>query len=364
MNAAADHESPPTFALADLDYELPQELIATAPLPERDASRMLTLDRRDGTVGDSTVRDLPGCLHPGDLLVLNDTRVLQAKFAAERATGGRMGGLFLQEDKPGMWRVMLEGSRRLRAGETLTIGIDSDAPLSAVLHENLGEGCWTVSMPVDTPVEETLERIGRPPLPPYIDRRRGETPANIDDRSRYQTVFARSPGAIAAPTAGLHLTGALLARLRERGVSISYVTLHVGVGTFRPISAKCVTQHVMHSEWYELPETTARAVLDCRQRRGRVVAVGTTSIRVLESAADAGDARTVNARSGTTDLFIYPPYSFRVVDALLTNFHLPGSTLLALVMAMAGIAPAKRAYAHAIEQQYRFYSYGDAMFIH
>ncbi len=363
MNDVSDGGVQTPFQLGDLHYELPEALIAQQPLPKRDASRLLCLDRAGGGIRDACMNDLPELLAPGDLLVMNNTKVIQAKFTAMRKTGGRVSGLYVEEDRPGVWRVMLEGSRRLHLGETLTVGEGSDNQVNLRLDDSLGEGTWLVS--VDSPgrAEEILERVGEPPLPPYIHRRRGRAGIDPEDRSRYQTVFARVPGAIAAPTAGLHLTKTLLDRMRACGVDTTFVTLHVGVGTFKPISAKTVAQHVMHAERYELSGDTAGAVELCRKGGGRVIAVGTTTLRTLESAASGRVDRLVNARGGTTNLFIYPPYEFRVVDALLTNFHLPSSTLLALVMALAGVDPIRRAYQHAIDRQYRFYSYGDAMFI-
>ena len=354
-----------TFGLEDLEYELPDELIAQRPLPQRDASRMLTVDRNNGEIRDAEIVDLPEVLLPGDLLVTNDTKVLPAKFTALRSTGGKVRGLFVNEEQSGVWLVMLAGSRRLRVGETLTAGVPQGIEATLTLEESCGEGYWRVRVGASGTAEEVLERIGETPLPPYIHRKHASTDVDSEDRSRYQTVFARRPGAIAAPTAGLHLTQPLLDRIHARGVTTAFVTLHVGVGTFKPISVKHVSQHVMHSEWYELSEEAAKAVRACRERGGRVVAVGTTSVRVLESAAATSPGeRLVRAGGGTTDLFIYPPYRFRVVDALLTNFHLPMSTLLAMVMAFAGVENIRRAYRHAVTRRYRFYSYGDAMFIH
>jgi S-adenosylmethionine:tRNA ribosyltransferase-isomerase len=365
MNDGPTHDGSPAFKLSDLEYSLPEELIAQKPLPQRDASRMLNIDRADGQINDAVIADLPEVLQPGDLLVLNDTKVLPAKFIARRRTGGKVRGLFVAEERPGIWRVMLEGSRRLRAGEALSVAATPGEEVTLTLEQSYAEGHWRVGVDASGTVEEVLERIGQAPLPPYIHRGSDGPAVDLDDRSRYQTVYARRPGAIAAPTAGLHLTQTLLDQICARGVEITLVTLHVGVGTFRPISAELVSQHVMHAEWYELSPATADAVRACRERGGRVVAVGTTAVRTLESAATehSGD-RLVQPGSGATELFIYPPRRFRVVDALLTNFHLPRSTLLALVMAFAGIEHIRRAYRHAIERRYRFYSYGDAMFIH
>ena len=361
----ANRVARPSFPRSELAYELPEALIATKPPPRREDARLLILDPPEAgrPLSDGRIIDLPDLLNPGDLLVLNDTKVIPAKFTARRRTGGRVQGLYIEEDKQGVWLVMLEGSSRLRVGETLTISAGLDNAIALELIDSCGEGQWRVAVDRDGAAEEILDSVGEPPLPPYIQRRR-VAPTDVDDRSRYQTVYARKPGAIAAPTAGLHLTESLLARIRDRGVSIAVVTLHVGVGTFKPIKVDELSNHTMHGERYELPEAAAEAIRACRVRGGRVVAVGTTSVRVLESApAGAGEARTVASSSGTTHLFIYPPYEFRVVDALLTNFPLPQSTLLALVMTLAGVEPVREAYRHAIKQEYRFYSYGDAMLI-
>ncbi|MHC4698777.1 MAG: tRNA preQ1(34) S-adenosylmethionine ribosyltransferase-isomerase QueA [Planctomycetota bacterium] len=350
------------FSVADLDYALPEGLIAQKPPARREDARLLVVDPPTGGLRDARIVDLPELLAPDDLLVLNDTKVLPAKFAARRMTGGAVPGLFLLEEGPGTWRVMLRGSRRLRPGETLRLGDGAGEPIALTLAESYGDGVWLAHVDAPGSADEILSRIGRTPLPPYIHR--DSEAADLDDRQRYQTVYAKRPGAIAAPTAGLHLTEALLDAVRARGIEITTVTLHVGVGTFKPIAVDCLSDHVMHTERYELPAAAADAVRACRHRGGRVVAVGTTSVRVLESAAvEPGESRLVAARQGTTELFITPPYRFRVVDAMLTNFHLPRTTLLALVMAMAGVDNTRRAYRHAVEERYRFYSFGDAMLI-
>ena len=352
------------FALADLEYTLPEGMIAQRPLPRRDDSRLLVLDRTTEELRDGCIGDLPELLRPGDLLVLNDTRVLPARLIGRRRTGGRVRGLFVGEDKPGEWRVMFEGSRRLRVGESLTLTGGEAEEVTLHLLESLPRGHWRARVDAEESAEQILSRVGRTPLPPYIGRKDTDPAIDREDRSRYQTVYASRAGAIAAPTAGLHLTADLLDKIHTRGVETTCVTLHVGVGTFQPIEVDDVSRHVMHAEWYEVTPETATAVRQCRERNGRVVAVGTTSVRVLETAAaDRDYPRTVRPSSGMTELFIHPPYRFRMVDALLTNFHLPGSTLLALIMALAGVESIRRAYAHAIEQSYRFYSYGDAMLI-
>lgn len=362
-----DHEHVKTgdsgFALPDLEYSLPEELIAQHPLPSREDSRLLVVDRMTGSLRDLDIRDLPGLLRPGDLVMLNDTKVIPAKFTARRRTGGRVRGLFLLEENRGEWRVMLEGSRRLRVGESIDLVAKGFVAGAMQLLYEYGKGEWRVLIDCDGTVAQVLDRIGQTPLPPYIRREDGDSCCEPEDRVRYQTVYARRTGAIAAPTAGLHLTEQLLDHIRAAGVEIAYVTLHVGVGTFKPIDVDEIEQHHMHSERYELAAETAQAVRQCRECGGRVVAVGTTTVRVLESMVEPGGRRLVRAGSGSTELFIYPPYDFRVVDALLTNFHLPQSTLLALVMAFAGVDVVRRAYEHAIAQRYRFYSYGDAVLI-
>ncbi len=348
------------FSTEELHYVLPEELIAQSPLERRDDSRMLVISRRERSLRDAGVRDFPSLLNAGDLLVLNDTRVLPARFTAVRKSGGRVHGLFLEEERASCWRVMLEGSRRLRIGESLRLGESSDA-VELTLRERCDDGQWRLEVGSTLTAPQILHRVGQTPLPPYISRR--ESTAGIDstDRERYQTVYARAPGAVAAPTAGLHLSQQILDGVRQRGVSIAFVTLHVGVGTFKPIAASRLADHVMHHERFEMPDDTVTAWKECRARGGRVVAVGTTVVRVLESVLGEGNNQA--ARSGTTNIFIHPPHRLTAVDALLTNFHLPRSTLLALVMAFAGIDLTRRAYAHAVESRYRFYSYGDAMFI-
>ena len=359
------HAAEAPFCLSALAYELPEGLIAQEPLAQRDTSRLLIVDRSAQSLEDASIRDLTRIVKPGDLLVLNDTKVVPAKFTAHRKTGGRVGGLFEREIEPGAWQVLLEGSRRLRVGEELTIEADPSRTVSMRLEERLDSGRWRVSIEPKEPAEQILERIGRTPLPPYIHRTKDQVSTrDAEDRKRYQTVYARRPGAIAAPTAGLHLSESLLQSLADAGVETTFVTLHIGTGTFAPIRNERLEDHAMHDEWFEFTRDAAQAVNACKARGGRVIAVGTTAVRVLESAARrAEDTGSLSADAGFTNLFIYPPYRFGAVDALLTNFHLPGSTLLGLVMALAGVDPIREAYQHAIERRYRFYSYGDAMLI-
>jgi S-adenosylmethionine:tRNA ribosyltransferase-isomerase len=340
------------------DYDLPPHLIAQEPSAERDRSRLLVVRRTEGTLAHHVFQDLPDLLAAGDLLVLNDTRVLPARLVGRRArTGGRWEGLFLRRLPEGPWELLCQTRGRLTEGETILV----DAGLLRLtLVGRSPEGHWLArpDLPPGVPDSppELLERHGRVPLPPYI--RKGN--AAVSDRDRYQTVYARRAGAVAAPTAGLHFTPRVFDALERRGIGRSFLTLHVGLGTFRPIQAEDVTQHRMHQEWGELPAAAAGAIAACKERGGRVVAVGTTAVRVLETVAASGPPRPW---SGETGLYIYPPYRFQSVDALVTNFHLPRTSLLLLVSAFGGIELLRRAYQAAIEHGYRFYSYGDAMLI-
>ncbi|MBN1514575.1 MAG: tRNA preQ1(34) S-adenosylmethionine ribosyltransferase-isomerase QueA [Phycisphaerae bacterium] len=351
------------FAVEELDYDLPEHLVAQTPADRRDESRLLVVNRQSGELADMSFTALPRLLRAEDVLVLNDTRVVPARLVLRRATGGRFEGLFLRELSAGRWEIMLKGRGRIRPGEQLAMGepaAGAEVPVIR-LESPQGNGVWQVAVEPPEPAESLLACVGHTPLPPYIHRLvegDGREPA---DRDRYQTVYARAPGAVAAPTAGLHFTQAVMETIARLGVATAHVTLHVGVGTFAPIKAACLADHDMHSEWYELPEAAAALITERRRAGGRVVAVGTTSVRVLESCAETDG--TLRPGQGWTRLFCYPPYRFRCVDAMLTNFHLPRSTLLALVMAFAGIENIRSAYAHAIREQYRFFSYGDAMFI-
>jgi S-adenosylmethionine:tRNA ribosyltransferase-isomerase len=341
------------------DYDLPDELIARAPAAARDASRLLTADRSTEQIAHRRMRDFPELLRPGDLLVINETRVVPARLSGYRtATGGKWEGLYLGTAENGCWRVIGQTRGTLRPGETLTLRSAgaSGGELVLGLEESCAEGEWLARPHSDRDALALLNEFGAVPLPPYIERDR-PTP---EDRERYQTVYARRPGAVAAPTAGLHFTPELLEACVARGAEIARVTLHVGLGTFRPISVQRLSEHRMHAEWCELTEETADAIRRVRAADGRVIAVGTTTVRTLETAAAEGEIR---AFRGETDLFIRPPYRFRVVDALLTNFHLPRSTLLVLVSTLGGAELIRRAYQEAKSRQYRFYSYGDAMFV-
>jgi len=336
--------------LAELDYALPEELVAQEPAPERAAARLLVLERRSGALRDACVAELPSLLAPGDLLVLNDTRVVPARVRARRPSGGRLELLFLRPlAGPGEWEVLVRGAPR--AGEVVHL-----PAAHGEWQEALGDGRWRVRIEAGAPVREWLERVGEVPLPPYIRRPGGVT---LADRERYQTVYARVSGAVAAPTAGLHLTPALLDALRGAGVALAWCTLHVGPGTFAPIRCDDLDRHEMAPERCEIPAATVEAVRRARAAGTRVVAVGTTTVRALESAAST----PLRAGVGEAALFIRPGHRFQVVDALLTNFHLPRSTLLALVAAFAGWEPIRAAYEEAVRRRYRFYSFGDAMLI-
>lgn len=333
----------------ELDYDLPPDLIATAPLAERDASRLLVVDRATGALEHDAVRALPARLPPGALLVVNDTRVIPARLHGTKATGGRC-EVFLVRPRDAdarAWTAMGRASKPLRPGTVVAVAPGFDV----VVDAKQADGLLAVSLRCDDPWR-AIEAHGEVPLPPYLRR----APC-AEDRERYQTVYAAHPGAVAALTAGLHLTAALLDALAARGIARAAVTLHVGPGTFAPVTADDLDAHPMHEEHYEVPDATADAVLAARREGRPVVAVGTTVVRALESWALDGPRR------GATRLLIQPGYAFRAVDALLTNFHLPRSTLLALVMAFAGADLARRAYGAAIAERYRFYSYGDAMLI-
>jgi len=333
---------------SDFDYDLPASSIAQEPVP-RGESRLLVLDR-SGPERHAQVLDLPRLLRPGDLLVLNDTRVIPARLFGRRAGGGgRMELLLVERASEREWEALVKPGKRARPGTAIELG----PGLAAEVVAKGEEGRYRLRF--SEPVEPHLERLGHVPLPPYIHR-----PDTPEDRERYQTVYARSPGAIAAPTAGLHFTAELLRQIEDAGIGIARVTLHVGIGTFKPVSAERVEDHRMDRERYEIGEEAAEAIRRARERSSRIVAVGTTVVRTLESAALVGGGQ-VRAGGGSTALFITPGFRFQVVDALLTNFHLPRSTLLMLVSAFAGRERSLAAYEEAVREGYRFYSYGDAM---
>jgi S-adenosylmethionine:tRNA ribosyltransferase-isomerase len=342
--------------LAQFDYPLPPSAIAQEPATPRDASRLLVLERARARWTDRRFSDLPELLRPDDCLVVNESRVIPARLLGALAETGRpVELLLLGELEPGRWEALARPARRCRVGERIALG--GGVAHAAVVGQG-EEGRRVVTVESPWPVRELLERYGLPPLPPYIDRHAAPKP---DDRERYQTVYARAEGSVAAPTAGLHFTPELLTGLRARGVEVVPLTLHVGPGTFRPLKSATVEGHRMEAEAVKIPAATADAINRARAAKGRVIAVGTTTTRALEWASDA-EGR-VTPREGRADLFIHPPHRFRVVDALITNFHLPRSTLLVLVSALAGHELVLAAYRHAIAAGYRFYSYGDAMLI-
>ena len=343
-----------------LNYDLPAELIAQQPAPMRGDSRLLILRRSDGALIDSHFSEIVDYFNPGDCLVLNDTKVLPAKFFAKRPSGAALEGLFLDEPQKGQWLVMLKNARRVKPDQQIYLSHrHGDQHYPAHVRKHLGQGRWLLEPDTDESAEKILEKIGFAPLPPYIKRNKLEI-ADLPDRQRYQTIFARHPGAVAAPTAGLHFTPQLLEQIQQKNVSIAHLTLHVGAGTFKPVEAQELEDHQMHSERFSLDETNAALINAAIKEKKRVIAVGTTSVRTLETLA-AG--KTLTAAAGATKLFITPGYEFKVIEAMVTNFHLPKSTLLALVAAFAGLEEALAAYSHAVQKKYRFYSYGDAMLI-
>ncbi len=339
------------MTLDEFDYELPPELIAQHPPEVRGAGRLLHVDAPAEALTDGWFRDLPDHLRAGDVVVMNDTRVIPARLFGTKATGGRVEVLVERVLGPSEALTQLRASKPPAPGSRLVL--DPDIEVEVLGRE--GE-FWHLRFAGGTPLLELLDRHGRLPLPPYIEREAG-----AEDDARYQTVYAKRPGAVAAPTAGLHFDEAMLERVRATGARIVTLTLHVGAGTFQPVRVDDISQHRMHSEWYEIPQDVVDAVAHARREGGRVMAIGTTSLRALESAAAA--TGTLAAGSAETQLFITPGHRFRVVDRLFTNFHLPKSTLLMLVSAFGGLEILRRAYAHAIAQRYRFFSYGDAMLI-
>ncbi|ALS23208.1 MULTISPECIES: tRNA preQ1(34) S-adenosylmethionine ribosyltransferase-isomerase QueA [Paenibacillus] len=343
------------------DYDLPESLIAQTPLADRTASRLLTLDKRTGRIGHHRFEQLEQYLQAGDVLVLNDTRVIPARlFGVKADTGAKAEVLLLKPLEGDRWEALVRPAKRLKVGARLHFGGETgeqdSAPLLTATVESEGDmGSRVLQFSYKGIFNEILDRLGHMPLPPYIKEQ-------LPEKERYQTVYAKHRGSAAAPTAGLHFTEEYLHRLEQKGIQLAYVTLHVGLGTFRPVSVENVEEHEMHKEYYEVSEKTAEVVNAARQKGGRVVAVGTTSARTLESAAR--EDGTLVSGKGWTGIFIYPGYPFRIVDALLTNFHLPKSTLLMLISALAGRERVLAAYKEAVEREYRFFSFGDAMFIY
>ncbi len=337
---------------SDFYYELPKELIAQTPIERRDASRLMTLDRASGAVGHRRFYELPELLDPGDCLILNDSRVLPARLLGRRLPGGGVGEVLLLVDRGDrVWECLVRPGRKLRTGARLSFG---NGELTAEVVEELLDGNRLVRFDYEGIFLEVLERLGKMPLPPYIKE-------ELQDRERYQTVYSKVPGSAAAPTAGLHFTPELLEKIAAKGVGIGYVTLHVGLGTFRPVKEDDIEAHEMHSEFCTIPQETADLINRTKAAGGRCVCVGTTSCRTLESWA--GEDGHMEAKAGWTDIFIYPGYRFKVMDALVTNFHLPESTLVMLVSAFAGRERVLAAYREAVRERYRFFSFGDAMFI-
>ncbi|MBF2445174.1 tRNA preQ1(34) S-adenosylmethionine ribosyltransferase-isomerase QueA [Listeria welshimeri] len=338
----------------DFDFDLPEELIAQTPLLDRTSSRLMVLDKKSGEIKDQHFTDILSYLNEGDALVLNDTRVLPARLHGTKdETGAHIEVLLLKQKEGNAWETLVKPAKRIRKGGTITFG---NGALKATCLEELEHGGRILEFSYEGIFYEVLEQLGEMPLPPYIKEQ-------LADQDRYQTVYAKENGSAAAPTAGLHFTEDLLAQISAKGVEIIFVTLHVGLGTFRPVDVEDTANHKMHSEFYRLTEDAANRINKIRATGGKVVAVGTTSIRTLETIASHNEGKLV-AESGWTDIFISPGYTFQAVDALITNFHLPKSTLIMLVSALSNRTNILAAYNHAVEQQYRFFSFGDAMFIH
>ncbi|OMI25284.1 tRNA preQ1(34) S-adenosylmethionine ribosyltransferase-isomerase QueA [Bacillus haynesii] len=335
------------------DFDLPERLIAQVPLKERDASRLMVLDKKTGEITHSTFKHVIDFLNAGDCIVLNDTRVLPARlYGVKEETGAKVEVLLLKQEEGDVWETLVKPAKRVKRGTVLSFG---DGRLTAVCTDELEHGGRKIEFRYEGIFYEVLESLGEMPLPPYIKEQ-------LDDRERYQTVYSKKQGSAAAPTAGLHFTEEILDALRKKGVHIAFITLHVGLGTFRPVSADNVEEHDMHAEFYEMSEETAALLNRVRQDGGRIISVGTTSTRTLETIASEHDGRFLEAR-GWTSIFIYPGYTFRAIDGMITNFHLPKSSLIMLVSALAGREHVLSAYRTAVEQEYRFFSFGDAMLI-
>ena len=339
--------------VSDFDYELPEELIAQDPIEDRSSSRLLMLDKKTGAIEHHIFRDIIDALNPGDCLVINNTRVIPARLlGVKEDTGAAIEVLLLKRRDNDIWETVVKPGKKMKLGAVLSFG---DGILKGTVVDVVEEGNRLIQFSYEGIFEEILDQLGQMPLPPYITHR-------LEDKSRYQTVYAKYDGSAAAPTAGLHFTKELLAAIREKGINIAEVTLHVGLGTFRPVKADVVEEHHMHSEYYSVNPETADLINTTRKNGGRIIAVGTTSCRTLESASTPDGV--LHAGDGWTEIFIYPGYQFHVVDALITNFHLPKSTLMMLVSALAGRDHIMNAYAEAVKDRYRFFSFGDAMFIH
>lgn len=337
---------------SDFYFDLPQELIAQDPLEDRSSSRLLVLDRNTGEMEHRIFRDIVEYLNPGDCLVVNNTKVIPARlFGSKIGTAAKIEVLLLKRKENNVWETLVKPGRKCRIGTRISFG---EGMLTGEVVDVVDEGNRLIQFHYDGIFEEILDKLGQMPLPPYIHHQ-------LKDKNRYQTVYAKHDGSAAAPTAGLHFTPELLEKIKAKGVKIAHVTLHVGLGTFRPVKVEEVTEHHMHSEFYIVEEEQAKLINDTKRGGGRIVAVGTTSCRTLESAADENGV--LKSGSGWTDIFIYPGYSFKMIDCLITNFHLPESTLVMLVSALAGKDNIMKAYAEAVKERYRFFSFGDAMFI-
>ena len=342
------------YTTKDFDFDLPEELIAQTPLKDRTSSRLLVVDKTTHSIEDKHFSDLVDELEEGDTLVVNNTRVLPARlYGTKEETGAHIEVLLLTNTEGDKWETLVKPAKRMKVGSVVSFG---DGRLKATVVEELEQGGRIIEFSYEGVFLEVLESLGEMPLPPYIKER-------LEDRERYQTVYAKENGSAAAPTAGLHFTEELMQQIRDKGVNIVPVTLHVGLGTFRPVSVDSLEDHKMHSEYYNVSKETADMIEATKKAGKRVIAVGTTSIRTLETVARDNDGHVVTA-SGWTDIFISPGYEFRVVDAFVTNFHLPKSTLVMLVSAYLGREFTLEAYQHAIEERYRFFSFGDAMFVH
>ncbi|MBP1998997.1 S-adenosylmethionine:tRNA ribosyltransferase-isomerase [Paenibacillus shirakamiensis] len=336
------------------DFELPEDLIAQTPLLDRTASRLLTLNKQNGSIQHHNFKDIVDYLNPGDTLVLNDTRVIPARlFGVKEDTGAKAEVLLLKNVEHDTWEALVKPAKRIKQGSVLVFGEE----LKAIITEEGDMGGRTLKFVYTGIFNEILDRLGQMPLPPYIKE-------TLEDKDRYQTVYAKNEGSAAAPTAGLHFTEELLDTIRAKGIHVAFVTLHVGLGTFRPMSVDRIEDHVMHEEYYTLPQETADIINETKSRGGRIIAVGTTSARTLETVAQKCGQGPIVKSSGWTQIFIYPGYKFGLVQALITNFHLPKSTLVMLVSALAGRDAIMKAYYEAIDQEYRFFSFGDAMFIY
>lgn len=338
---------------SDFYYDLPERLIAQTPLADRSSSKLLKLNKNTGDIEHSTFKTIIECLNPNDCLVLNNTRVIPARlFGEKEGTGGKIEFLLLNRKSDDEWEVILKPGKKAKPGATFVFG---GGKLKAEILETINDGNRLVKFYYDGLWENVLDELGQMPLPPYIT-------AQLEDKERYQTVYSKHDGSAAAPTAGLHFTKELLEQIEQKGVKIAYVTLHVGLGTFRPVKVDDVENHKMHSEFYVIDEQAANIINETKKTGGKIISVGTTSTRTLETAADSNGF--ITPQSGWTDIFIYPPYKFKCVDRLITNFHLPESTLLMLVSSLASKEYIMEAYKQAVQNEYRFFSFGDAMFIY